>query len=319
MTKSRPASTTPTPPAPSPLPNNGGADGWSLSVQVAADVPIASGGMYGGDYGTFFTGIQSFLNAPVGKARNVRSDDDSLWETCTIFWDLTVAEYPAELREDDGSCSAGLSKDCISVIERQIVHDSSPQSGCTCPQLDKIDACRDSKLWKSTACAASRKYSLPSFLLAFRLCCHHVSDSIKPPIHTYLHFNPSPSTSHNKTGMASWPNGQLEVRRYGGSLHDQANNMTAGNETGSIAWPVAVVRFGDPPTDNSGVGWETTAKLACVRANKATEGAWSPESLRRQPMASPVVVCLARGMWVSLSCWAWRRLWQRPSWNDRNG
>ncbi|KAK8073163.1 hypothetical protein PG996_006511 [Apiospora saccharicola] len=223
------------------LPNNGGADGWSLSVQVAADVPIASGGMYGGDYGTFFTGIQSFLNAPVGKARNVRSDDDSLWETCTIFWDLTVAEYPAELREDDGSCSAGLSKDCISVIERQIVHDSSPQSGCTCPQLDKIDACRDSKLWKSTACAAS-------------------------------------------------------LRRYDGPLHDQANNMTAYNETGSIAWPVAVVWFGDSPTDNSGVGGKTTAKLACVRANKAAEGAWSPESLRRQPMASPVVVWLARGV-----------------------
>ncbi|KAK7913779.1 hypothetical protein PG985_011482 [Apiospora marii] len=226
------------------LPSNGGADGWSLSVQVAADVLIAAGGMYGGEHGTFFTGSRVLLNAPIGSAgpgggRNDSSDDEDAasWQTCTIFWDLVVADYPDELREDDGSCSSGLSNDCISAVERQIVHDSSPQSGCTCPQLDKIDSCRDSKLWKFTACGASR---------------------------------------YNKTRMASWPNGQLEVRRYGGPLLDQPRNLTAYNETGSIAWPVAVVRRGDPPADNSGLGGETTAKLACVRADKAPEGNVAP-------------------------------------------
>ncbi|KAK7994647.1 hypothetical protein PG991_016235 [Apiospora marii] len=226
------------------LPINGGAGGWSLSVQVAADVPIAAGGVYGGEYGTFFTGSRVLLNAPIGPAgpggdRSDSSDDEDAasWQTCTIFWDLVVAEYPDELREDDGSCSSGLSNNCINAIERQMVHDSSPRSCCTCPQLDKIDACKDSKLWKFTACGASR---------------------------------------YNKTRMASWPNGQLEVRRYGGPRHDQPRNLTAYNETGSIAWPVAVVRKGEPPAGNSGLGGETTAKLACVRADKAAEGDLNP-------------------------------------------
>lgn len=94
---------------------------------------------------------------------------------------------------------------------------------------------------------------------------------------TYSHFQSSPFTGYDKTGMATWPNGQLEVRRYGGPLHDQPSNLTAYNETVSIAWPVAVVRMGElSPGDNSGLGGETTAKLACIRADKASEGGMVP-------------------------------------------
>ncbi|KAK7961568.1 uncharacterized protein PG986_002393 [Apiospora aurea] len=199
------------------LPANGD---WSLSVEVAADIPIPSGSMYGGGNGTFFTGSRILLNAPPATG-GVNASSDDAWQTCVTFWDLIVDEYPDELREDDGSCSSGLSPDCIGAIEREIVDDSSPQSGCTCPQLDKIDSCA------------------------------------------------------NSTDMNSWPNGQLEVRRYGGPLHDSPNDLTSYNETGSIAWPVAVVRSEPRPGNTSRID-RTTAKLSCVRANKAAEGGSVP-------------------------------------------
>jgi hypothetical protein len=112
--------------------------------------------------------------------------------------------------------------------------------------------------------------------------------------------------------IRDWPDGKIDVRRFGGPPHD-AGNLTAYNETGSLAWPVAIMwgpsfnttwRDESGQLDLSGAG----AKLSCVRAKDATPGSTAPGSItvsagnRGAVLSSAILVggvLLAAG-WVAL-------------------
>jgi hypothetical protein len=81
--------------------------------------------------------------------------------------------------------------------------------------------------------------------------------------------------------IRDWSDGKLDGRRFGGPPHE-AGNLTAYNETGSLAWPVVImwgpstnnIRNSSGQVDFSGAG----AKLSCVRAKDATLGSTAPGS-----------------------------------------
>ncbi|KAK6829902.1 hypothetical protein PG990_011857 [Apiospora arundinis] len=65
-------------------------------------------------------------------------------------------------------------------------------------------------------------------------------------------------------------------RRYGGSLRDSPNNLMSYNETGSIAWPIAVVQEQDPRPNGNGLLDGPSAKLSCIIASMASSRASAP-------------------------------------------
>jgi hypothetical protein len=111
--------------------------------------------------------------------------------------------------------------------------------------------------------------------------------------------------------IRDWPDGKLDVRRFGGPPHE-AGNLTAYNETGSLAWQVVIMwgpstnstRNSSGQVDFSGAG----AKLSCVRAKDATPGSTAPGSggvsagNRAAVLSSAVLIVglLLAGSWAAV-------------------
>lgn len=189
-------------------------DGWSWSVDVAADLPIGSA--YTSKYGNdkFYTGGKLTFNAPASllssSSRNLTVNDD--WEICLYSWQIglnwgsSVAAYPNELRIDDGSCSSVLTSECITDLQNAISFGQ-----CSCPPFRDIPSCvalgEDTAPWRTT-CVASR---------------------------------------FNATRIRQWEDGKLVTWAYGGATVHDRGNLTDYNDVGSLAWPV-MASFGSSQT-----------------------------------------------------------------------
>lgn len=73
--------------------------------------------------------------------------------------------------------------------------------------------------------------------------------------------------------MEQWPDGRFDALKYGGDSHAKGN-MTAYNQTGSMAWPM-VIMWGHSKFAPSGI-LNNTAKMLCIRAQNATIGSTVP-------------------------------------------
>lgn len=178
-------------------------DGWSWSVVVTADLPIASEltSKYGND--KFYTGGKLTFNAPTSllasSTQNLTVDDD--WQICLYNWEITNVNYPNKLRTDDGSCSSLLTSECITDLQKA-VETRNPPNQCRCPVTKDIPSCTTlgdaSVLWQST-------------------CVARLFDS---------------------TRIREWEDGKLDTWIYGGATLHNRGNVTDYNYIGSIAWPV---------------------------------------------------------------------------------
>ncbi|KAI0126718.1 hypothetical protein BJ170DRAFT_684298 [Xylariales sp. AK1849] len=185
-------------------------DGWSWSIAVVANLPIANSSTLAAEYGDkFYTGGKLTFNGPPSlrssSSQNLTVDDD--WQICLFSWQLDGAAYPDELRVDDGTCSSVLSSQCISDIEKAATA-SHGAGRCECPLSRDIPSCtalgNDSALWDST-CGGS---------------------------------------FYNASQIRAWEEGRLEQEVYGGTTAHDRGNITAYNYIGSVAWPV-MASFGN--------------------------------------------------------------------------
>lgn len=183
-------------------------DGWSWSIDVVADFPIANSKTQAAHYGTkFYTGGKVTLNAPISllsSSGNLTVDDD--WQVCVFGWQLDGADYPDKLRTDDGTCSSLLTSECISGIYEAATK-MNFGGNCICPLSRDIPSCarlgNDSELWDMNNYAGL----------------------------------------YNATRIREWKDGKLDVEVYGGGTAHDRGNSTAYNYIGSLAWP-RMVSFG---------------------------------------------------------------------------
>ncbi|KAH6643481.1 hypothetical protein BKA67DRAFT_665287 [Truncatella angustata] len=178
-------------------------DGWSWSLAVTADLPIASelASKYGSE--KFYTGGKLTFNAPASllasSTQYLTVNDD--WQICLFNWEISNVDYPDKLRTDDGSCSSVLTSECITDLQKAVATRSSPYQ-CNCPVTKDILSCAtlgdDSGLWQNTCVA--------------RL--------------------------FNSTHIREWEDGKLDTWTYGGATLHDSGNVTDYNYIGSIAWPV---------------------------------------------------------------------------------
>ncbi|KAK3301864.1 uncharacterized protein B0T15DRAFT_325586 [Chaetomium strumarium] len=234
-----------------PYPGSGNIlNGWSWVVSVAADIPLSESNSTTADWypdnhnhNHTFTGSRVVLQ----QAPTTGPPAHESWFVCVVNWDIDLATYPSKLRTDDGSCSSVLSEQCIRDTEASVLEEYRLGLGgpnpCKCPSLTEIASCEGEQakaLMSGGGCAAG---------------------------------------PFNATAIRNWPDGKLDVRQFGGPPH-KARNLTAYNETGSLAWPVLAVwgpstnntRNSTGQIDFSGA----VAKLSCVRAKDATPGSKTP-------------------------------------------
>ena len=104
--------------------------------------------------------------------------------------------------------------------------------------------------------------------------------------------------------MGQWPNGRFDVWEYGGDPHAKGN-MTAYNETGSMAWPM-VIMWGESKSAPSGI-LNNTAKMLCLRARNATTGSTvpgvvsgsaSPRQLKDGSIITLIILPLVAALWT---------------------
>ncbi|KAK4040841.1 hypothetical protein C8A01DRAFT_15332 [Parachaetomium inaequale] len=226
----------------SPFPAPGPIDGWSLSLSVVADVPMSESNMslalvHPNDT---FTGSRLVLQTPTGSD----SAFDESWSVCVIQWSIDLKNYPAKLREDDGSCSSVLSEQCARDLEKaareQYITGRSRSRQCPCPWTADIPSCAGEQAEALSGNGACSSQGLSADDI------NRLSD------------------------------GQYRVLQYGGPLHERGNR-TAYDESGSLAWPMMVL-WG--PSENATGGSPgadgVVAKLSCPRAKEATQGSTAP-------------------------------------------
>ncbi|KAK4118123.1 hypothetical protein N657DRAFT_675751 [Parathielavia appendiculata] len=188
--------------------------GWSWTVSVVADIPLSEANSTRADPypKQTFTGSRVVLQAPTGPTSAVHDS----WFVCVIHWDMDLFDYPAKLRADDGSCSTVLSEQCIRDIEARAVEEyraASPNPS-RCPSLAEIASCEGEQANTLT--------------LGGSFGARWV----------------------DATAIRNWPDGKFNVRRFGGPSHE-GGNLTAYDETGSLAWPVLAMWVPSANTRNS--------------------------------------------------------------------
>lgn len=191
-------------------------EGWSWSIAVVADLPIANSSTFATDYGDkFYTGGTITFNAPSSllssPSKNLSVDDNR--EICLFSWQLDGVAYPSKLRSDDGSCTSILSIECINDLK--VAAKLTSTGNCRCPIAKDIPSCaalgNDSALWSST-CAGSY---------------------------------------HNASDIRKWEDGKLEKGVFGGEMAHERGNSSAYNYIGSLAWPFMASFYGGGETITS--------------------------------------------------------------------
>ncbi|CAJ2513934.1 Uu.00g020530.m01.CDS01 [Anthostomella pinea] len=221
-----------------PSSETGTVDGWAWTIDVKADIPInLSNHSYTPEVeAEYFTGAQITLHAPSN------AETDLSWLVCVLDWEVDNS-YTDDLRRDDGSCSTALSSQCRSDMADAVAKGWSTQSGtnrCKCPDLTTIDSCAPVPAAFHSGCGGT--------------------------IYNATDLNDSRNSTSHKD---SWGAGQLVVQTYGGPPTSQGN-ITAYDQTGSLAWPYMVV-WGSIAT-----GSTPTSQLTCIRASNASAGSEVP-------------------------------------------
>ncbi|KAL2126467.1 hypothetical protein VTI74DRAFT_851 [Chaetomium olivicolor] len=219
-----------------PFPAPGPIDGWSLTVSVVADVPMAESPLsVAHTFPNFtFTGNRIVLRAPTGPDSAV---DDS-WHICVLQWTIDPYHFEAKLRDDDGSCSSVVSDQCARDVEKAAAEGymdgRTGRRQCFCPGLSTITSCS-----REEAKALNMKGSC-------------IAQDI------------------SAANVNSWPDGKYNVVSYGGPPR-LPGNQTDYERVASLAWPMLIL-WG--PSDNAtsgGLGSAgVVANLACPRAKGTT-------------------------------------------------
>lgn len=126
-------------------------DGWTWSISVTADVPIENATDPNAAY---FTGTRITINTPPSLPKSNSSRNlhvDKSWQTCIVKWRFGEG-YNDKLREDDGSCSSVLSKNCVTDIEAAVLKDYNFRTGCKCPDVSKLSSCKDADFLIKNSC-----------------------------------------------------------------------------------------------------------------------------------------------------------------------
>ncbi|KAK8087572.1 hypothetical protein PG997_002533 [Apiospora hydei] len=251
-------------------------DGWSWQIHVKADIPVNNSEAEA--QGKYFTGTQVALHTPPFK-ENVTDG----WEVCVMTWE-TNRDYSDGLREDDGTCSSVLSEDCRKAITDSVSeawkNSSRWYKRCTCPSLDELDGCGDPRRHSRRAAQPTVIYNATRINEGARLAAEVADHN---PRHQFV-------------------DGRAIMTNLGGLPSAERGNLTAYNETGSLAWP-AVVVWGRNTTSDPIV-----SPLTCIRASNATTGSQVPGPVKesraawRGPLDSPLLapLVLLAGVGVTL-------------------
>jgi len=126
--------------------------GWALTVSTKADMSM------NGTNATF-TGTRIELKVPNA------TDMHPTWQLCVLDWRVDQDNYPAAMREDDGTCSKAISQDCRRDVQAAVVKKykaSDEVTACACPSLSTIGSCgsEDAKkaLYGGGACQARSRF-----------------------------------------------------------------------------------------------------------------------------------------------------------------
>jgi len=141
---------------------SGMADGWSWNINVVADIAMSESNTTAPDQANkTFTGVRVVLQTPIRPNAPVHES----WELCALEWRMNMSDFPAKLRQDDGSCTSVLSKGCIKNIELRTVREFSPSPSdglpCSCPDYEALSDCNAEEinvLKSGGSCGARSKY-----------------------------------------------------------------------------------------------------------------------------------------------------------------
>ncbi|TPX15282.1 uncharacterized protein E0L32_004559 [Thyridium curvatum] len=222
--------------------------GWAWDIAVAADVQM------GGEY---FTGTKISITAPGGAPRLNGSRNLTVhetWQACVLHWDLSKA-YDDKLRSDDENCTHTLGSDCVRDIEFEVEKAYRSAEGCHCPDFGSIKSCKGKDVVTKNECLVESKHPVPR--------------SLSTAANTL-------GLAYNNTEIEQWPDGKLDVVRYGGPTHAKGD-IAAYNQNGSLGWPLLFV-LGVKSKPWFDVVDRKAIKLSCVRARDATEGSVAPKA-----------------------------------------
>ncbi|KAI0535259.1 hypothetical protein GGR58DRAFT_504467 [Xylaria digitata] len=216
-------------------------DGWSWSIVVSADLPLANTTLAPEDDGEgpfYHTGGGMTLNAPsslLGPGGNLTVDDG--WKICLFTWQIDDFPYSDKLRSDDGTCKSVLSDECIANMKLAAAS-ATVEGSCSCPIASSIPSC---------SC-------LGDAAKVFNNNCY--------------------GFSRNASDIREWAGGKLETYAFGDATAHHLGNNTAYNNIGSLAFP-ALISFRNKDEIN-GVTDGSMTSLSCVRAADAISGSTVP-------------------------------------------
>ncbi|KAK3689204.1 hypothetical protein B0T22DRAFT_427408 [Podospora appendiculata] len=114
--------------------------GWSLSISVAADVPLSSSGNTSIDK-TRFTEATTLSLVPPDGDRAQTSYNTSSWRVCAIVFTGGLDDAATDAAADlDGGCGALLPDDCIQQLQVNSVAANTSRNG-ECEDLQVPDIC----------------------------------------------------------------------------------------------------------------------------------------------------------------------------------
>ncbi|KAK6857398.1 hypothetical protein PG995_007585 [Apiospora arundinis] len=270
-------------------------DGWSWQIHVKADIPVNnSEPWHRGEeaQGKYFTSTQVALHTPPFK-KNVTDG----WEVCVMTWE-TNRDYSDALREDDGTCSSVLSEDCRKAITDSVSEgwkkSSSWYNRCTCPSLDELDGCGDPRRNSRRAAppAVSNRAPVPVPATGQQ----QQRSNERTIVYNATRINEGARLAAevaDNNPRHQFVDGRAIMTNLGGLPSAERGNLTAYNQTGSLAWP-AVVVWGRNTTSDPIV-----SPLTCIRASNATTGSQVPGPVEESraawsgPLDSPLLAPLA--------------------------
>ncbi|KAK3317435.1 hypothetical protein B0T19DRAFT_291854 [Cercophora scortea] len=109
--------------------------GWSLSISVAADVPLSSSDDASLDKGSFTDATTLSLVRPERVGYNTSS-----WRVCAIVFTGGLEDAATDVGKVDGGCTALLPDDCIQQLQVNSVAGNTSRNG-ECEDLQVPDIC----------------------------------------------------------------------------------------------------------------------------------------------------------------------------------
>lgn len=114
------------------------ADGWSLTVRLAANVPLAGAVDEGWDKGLCVNAAALTVTPPKGVERF----NNTAWRVCAVVFTEGFKEDVAKDAVRDGSCSNVLPDECIRKLQANSVVGKTGRDGGGCQDLDVPEDCK---------------------------------------------------------------------------------------------------------------------------------------------------------------------------------